>query len=251
MKNRVGEKNKNSYGSEMEIIEYRSAVDIDVFFPKDNCIVKNKRYSCFLKGTIKNPFDRTVCGVGYIGQGKYEPIKNNVMAKSYKIWRDMLKRCYGKNEDIKNPSYKEVYVCNEWHNYQLFAEWFEKNYYEINGKKMCLDKDILVKGNKEYSPNTSIFVPQEINVLFISSNSSRGAFPIGVSYHKKEKKFYSRCCDRGTTVTIGTYGTSYDAFIAYKKYKENLISEIAEEYKDSIPLKLYNAMKKYKVEITD
>jgi hypothetical protein len=58
---------------------------------------------------------------------------------------------------------------------------------------MCLDKDILHKGNKIYSPEYCIFVTQDINKLFIKCNKSRGKHPIGVGYDKKLKKYYSGC----------------------------------------------------------
>ena len=35
------------------------------------------------------------------------------------------------------------------------------------------------------------------------------------------------------------------------QFKENYIKQVAEEYKDKIPDKLYEAMYNYKVEITD
>lgn len=53
----------------------------------------------------------------------------------------------------------------------------------------ALDKDILVKGNKIYSPETCCFVPQEINNLFTKRKSCRGTLPIGVKYIKENKKF--------------------------------------------------------------
>ena len=61
------------------------------------------------------------------------------------------------------------------------AEWIENNYYEVSGEKMCLDKDILCKGNKIYSRETCIFVPSRINTLFIKCNKSRGKDPIGAT----------------------------------------------------------------------
>ena len=37
----------------------------------------------------------------------------------------------------------------------------------------------------------------------------------------------------------------------YKQFKENYIKQVADEYKDLIPEKLYNAMYEYEVEIED
>ena len=39
--------------------------------------------------------------------------------------------------------------------------------------------------------------------------------------------------------------------IAYKTFKEQYIKQVANEYKDKIPKKLYDAMYRYEVEITD
>ena len=70
-------------------------------------------------------------------------------------------------------SYKGVEVCEEWYNFQNFAEWCETqkflNAKDVKGKSYQLDKDILVKGNKIYSPDTCCFVPPEINSLFINA----------------------------------------------------------------------------------
>ena len=61
------------------------------------------------------------------------------------------------------------------------GEWIDKNYYEIPGEQMCLDKDILCKGNKVYSRETCIFVPERINLLFTKCDNRRGDSPIGVT----------------------------------------------------------------------
>ena len=60
------------------------------------------------------------------------------------------------------------------------GKWIENNYYEIEGETMCLDKDILCKGNKIYSRDTCVFVPQRINSLFTKCDNARGDNPIGV-----------------------------------------------------------------------
>lgn len=78
----------------------------------------------------------------------------------------MLERCYSARYQERKPTYKGCSVCDEWLNYQNFAKWYDDNYYEIKGEIMCLDKDILVKGNKIYSPENCVFVPNYINVLF-------------------------------------------------------------------------------------
>ena len=47
------------------------------------------------------------------------------------------------------------------------------------------------------------------------------------------------------------FNTPQEAFQAYKKFKENYIKQVADEYKEYIPQKLYEAMYNYEVEIGD
>ena len=94
--NRVGEINYNTFGSKMIIVEYRGALDIDVYFPEYDWIVKNVRYTVFKNGNIKCPFDRSVFGVGYLGEGKYKCKENGKDTRVYKTWHHMLERCYDK-----------------------------------------------------------------------------------------------------------------------------------------------------------
>ena len=116
-----------------------------------------------------------------------------------------------------------------------------------------LDKDILFKDNKIYSPETCCFVPTEINNLFEKSNRTRGDNPIGVSFNKASKKFESYFNADDKRVHLGKYNTPQEAFIQYKTAKEAYISKMAEEYysKGLIKENVYNAMLNYKVEITD
>ena len=248
--NRVGEINYNTKGSRMKIIECINARNIVVIF--DNGYKTKTEYSQFKKGQIKNPYDKTIYNVGYIGEGYYKLITHKNI---YKHWSSMIRRCYADNKNKFNPTYKDCSVCEEWHNFQNFGKWFDENYYTIENETMALDKDILVKGNKTYSPETCVFVPQRINSLFLKRNKSRGKYPIGTTYNKRDKK-YESCChmyknNRYTRHAIGNFDTPTEAFNAYKQFKEQYIKQVADEYKDKIPKKLYDAMYRYEVEITD
>lgn len=72
-----------------------------------------------------------------------------------KIWYGMFTRCYNPNYHAVEPTYKDACVCEEWWTASNFKKWFDENY--VEGYQ--LDKDILVKGNKVYGPNTCCFVP--------------------------------------------------------------------------------------------
>lgn len=179
-------------------------------------------------------------------------VENKKETKCYKVWHSMLARCYDMKYHEKRPSYINCEICKEWHNFQNFAEWFYDNYYEIEGETMSLDKDILFKRNKIYSPKTCVFVPKKINSLFVKSNKNRGSLPIGVSYHKRDGVFTSHSANgNGKNIHLGNYNSLQDAFESYRKYKEKIIKQVANEYKDLIPYKLYKAMYRYKVEIDD
>lgn len=255
--NRTGEIGINNFGSEMVIIRYRTNKDMDVYFPKYNWTFKNARYNDFKNGSIKCPYERRVYRVGYLGEGKYNAKVNNKSTKCYVTWYDMLRRCYDEKYHKGKPTYIGCRVCDEWLCYQNFAEWYYNNYYEINNEIMHLDKDILHKGNKIYSPENCVFVPNNINILFTKNDKVRGDCPIGVTYHKKNKKFVASCSvynleeNKKKQIYLGCYNTSKKAFEIYKEFKENHIKEIADEYEDFIPQKLYDALYQYQVDVTD
>ena len=55
----------------------------------------------------------------------------------------------------------------------------------------------------------------------------------------------------GKSIKLGTFNNPEEAFERYKIYKEDLIQDMAEQYKGKIPDKAYQAMLNWKVEITD
>lgn len=254
---RTGEININNFGSKMIITRYKNCENINVFFPEYNWTVNGIRYDNFKRGKTKCPYEKRTCGVGYLGEGKYKVWENGKDTKVYTTWRNMLMRCYDSKFHEKHSTYIGCEVNEEFHNFQNFGEWDSENYYQIEGERMCLDKDILLKGNKIYSADTCIYVPETINKLFTKSDKKRGGNPIGVFYHKRDKKFISQCRiydvfnGKSHQEQLGYCNTPEEAFNVYKEFKENYIKQVADYYKDKIPTKLYDAMYQYEVEITD
>lgn len=259
MNDRVGEirRNKETLGGyEMKIIEYISYSNILIEFQDKYRTKVHTSYGNFKEGSIRNPYHPSVFNVGYIGEGDKKPSENGKGTDIYKVWSQMLRRCYDPYYINRQPTYKDCFVEEYFHNFQNFAKWYEENYYEIPNEKMGLDKDILIKNNKMYSRETMIFVPQRINNLFTKCNSSRGKTFIGVTWHKRDRKFDARCsvlANDGShkIINIGRFDNEIEAFLAYKKYKENYVKQVADEYKDFIPKKLYDALYRYEVEIND
>ena len=159
----------------------------------------------------------------------------------------MFVRSYSQNYRESFPTYTGVEVCKEWLNFQNFAEWCETqeffNVKDDKGKVFHLDKDVLVKGNKVYSPETCSFIPSEINSLLTSAKRSRGKYPIGVYYKKGlMKPFVSQVNLGNGQNRLGSFSTPEEAFLAYKTAKEAYIKEVAEKWKGKIDDKVYEAL---------
>ena len=250
---RLGETVMQNCGELAFIVEYVSVHDITVQFKATGELVKT-RYKDFIRGSVKSHFTPTVFGVGITG---LEPTRDEdgEVLDSYKCWNHMLSRCYSAKVQEKNQPYKGCRVCDDWLYYSNFKKWYDENYYEINNKTSHLDKDILIKGNKVYSPDTCVFVPNFINLLFTKRQKSRGELPIGVCYHKASKKYQAGLKvfkdGKSTFKHLGYFDTIDEAFEVYKQAKEDYIKEIADEYKDKIPVELYKAMYAYEVSIDD
>lgn len=249
---RTGETFATNEGCKGKIVNYVNAREVYIVFEGNDTVFKTF-YKNVKEGSIKNPYHRSVCGVGYFGVGEYGGKNHGGTSKCYESWRGIIERSYDNKLKLERPTYVGVTCCEEWHNYQNFAKWYEENYYEVENEKMHLDKDVLFKDSKIYSPETCVFVPQRINTLFVKSNGTRGDYPIGVYFHKREQKYVAQCrvLERDQQKFLGYFNTPEEAFQRYKEFKEEYIKQVAEEYKDKIPQKLYEAMLKWEVEITD
>lgn len=167
----------------------------------------------------------------------------------YKVWHSILVRTLYTPHKRLHPAYNDCTICDEWLNLSNFRDWFEnpENGY-LDG--LQIDKDILVKGNKVYSPDTCCFVPREINAAI--SFKHKGKCPIiGVKVHLD--KFETSISRYGNRVYLGIFDTVEEAFYAYKAAKEQYIKELAEKYfhMGKITKKVYDALMKYEVDIND
>ena len=240
----------NNYGGGV-VIGYKNSLSV-LFEFYDPPYVAEFSLSSLKTGCFKNPLFRSVHGVGCLGVGKYSP---KVDKKLYKLWVGMLERACCVKFKEEYPTYKDVTVCEEWLDFQNFAAWCEAQehffYKDTRGRCYQLDKDILVKGNKQYSAETCCFVPKDINLLLLRNDGKRGTLPIGVVYSRCIKRFISqgKCC--GKSKHIGTFKTPEEAFLAYKEAKEIYVKTVAEEYKSVMSGVVYKALLEYKVDVDD
>ena len=253
--NHLYEEKLSNQGCLMKIVECLDGGIVVVEFQDEYKAKVKTQYGNFKSGSVRNPYAPTVYEVGMTGN-KYPAKTNGRNTKEYDTWTNMIQRCFNANLKKKQPTYKQVDCCDEWLHFEKFYEWlhsqsnFDKWY---ENKRWAIDKDILVKGSKVYSPETCCLVPQNVNCLFLKRESERGLYPIGVSY--RNDGFLASCHNPFTNdrEELGYYSTPEKAFNVYKNYKESLIKKVAQIEYDAgnITKECYEAMIGYEVEIDD
>lgn len=179
---------------------------------------------------------KLVYGVGTKGNGI--AVVNGKLTKAYTAWTSMLRRCHCPKALSRDPTYIGCSVCAEWLHFPTFEEWFNKNHIE----GWHLDKDLLITGNKVYGPETSVFTPRSINVLFNDHGRARGDYPIGVTFYKRDGKFKAQLNIDGKLKHLGYFDSPYEAHLVYLIAKKANVLRMANEWRDKISDKLYDAL---------
>lgn len=157
--------------------------------------------------------------------------------EGYQAWVHMIHRCYGVSKD-KYPTYAGAEVCADWRSFMCFRRWWISAYKPA----WCLDKDLLGDG-KLYSPETCLYVPQEINKLLNTKARFRGTQPLGVTYYKG--LFRASVSNPITDLHefLGDFKSPEDAHAAWRSAKEKIVEELKERLNVVDP-RLYEIVKR-------
>ena len=159
----------------------------------------------------------------------------SVMCKAYDTWKELIRRCHSEKSLKKWQTYIGVTVCDEWRSFMAFREWWLENH--VDGWQ--IDKDLLTD-NRQYSPESCIYIPSWLNTFTIGCDSTRGEFPIGVDYHKKSNSFRSRCRNpaNGSREEITGFKTPEAAHLAWRSRKLEYAAQMKNEM-DAIDARIY------------
>lgn len=174
-------------------------------------------------GVGLNDADYHVHGESHLSE--FVTNKKNAVCPFYNKWASMLERCYSDKYHETKPSYKGCTVCDEWLTFSNFKAWMEKQDWE--GK--YLDKDLLFVGNKQYSPDTCVFISKKLNSFMTERSALRGEWPIGVSFRTKKNVFDAKINNpfTGKREFLGYYCDPLLAHEAWLSRKLELACEFA------------------------
>lgn len=149
----------------------------------------------------------------------------------YSKWKGILKRGFCPVYKAKYLTYKYVTICEEWKYLSNFIKWVDSqpNKDWVNCEP---DKDLLIIGNKHYSPETVVFVSSKINRFILDSGKTRGDCTVGVNYKinliKKPYKASCKCPYSGKQIHLGYFSTELEAHKAWQSKKHEYACQLAD-----------------------
>lgn len=168
---------------------------------------------------------KLICGVG-INDADYPVYKTTIISDTSKLtwvcpfysrWKHMIERAYAAYIKKQAPSYEICSVTPEWHYFMTFRKWMVEQ--DWRGKE--LDKDLLVPGNRVYSPDTCLFVTNEVNSFMTENKIKKSNLPTGVTFDKK--RGYFRAAGRDVISKknkfLGSFATAEEAHYAWSEFK--------------------------------
>lgn len=98
----------------------------------------------------------------------------------YHTWSEMIRRCSGHGTNARYYHGKGISICDQWKDYDNFADWAERSGYDQNFE---IDR---IDGDKGYSPENCRWVTHKQNSRNRKARSNNNTGYPGI--HKREMK---------------------------------------------------------------
>lgn len=232
---KIGDIFKSKECGKVKIVSYASSKDVSVKFLRTGYIKRKLKLQHVKQGSIKDPMQPSVFGIGFIGGEKTTFRGSKIPAIK---WRSMLTRCYS-GYSIHNKHYSDAIVCKRWHNLQNFAHDI-MSMPNWNNPAFVLDKDLRIIDNRIYGPKFCSFVPVEINALFtgFSSVNKESKLPRGVFINGS--KFVAQLRKNNKPIVLGRFDSVDAASKAYLKAKKTLARRLAIKHRENLLMQVFD-----------
>ena len=253
---KVGDVYVVNCGWECEVVEYINAGEITVKWSDGS--KQRVRFGNLKRGSVKPLNYKSVYGMGFFGVGRfvprsYKPKDGEIVVDSriYGHWVKLLDRVYNleNKHSASNRTYKGCTIDESWHNFQNFCEWTitQKYWQEPDA---CLDKDLIVEGNKHYSSDTCCYLHNNINVFISGCKVSDAGLPRGVNRIKPKTSgskvgYVARCYFKSDREYLGYFNTVEQAFAAYSTRKKAVALDLCRRYSGLISETALNSLLRY------
>ena len=221
------------------VVDYKDNRNVYIDFVGYEGLTHKVNADDLRKKAVKNYYKPDIFGKGFFGIGEYKSVINGKSTEEYESWSGMMERGYSPKLKEKHPTYRDCSVCEEWHDFQVFAKWYTLQ--KFYGHGYSLDKDLLVKGNKLYSPETCTLLPRGLNSMLSAPNKSKSGLMLGV---RKEGTRYSSRIGLGSfgRKYLGSFNTEIEAHEAYVTARERYIKNKALEWANRIEWEAFVAL---------
>lgn len=173
-------------------------------------------------GSIRDPYYPNVCGVACLGKASYK-------CKEYKIWYDMIHRCYNKNNTFYNLyGGMGVSVADEWLCFENFLKDFPSlpgyDKWVLNPSLYSLDKDYLQqdipKQFRVYSKDTCVLMLRTENSRLMvledhARNSANMSSPYVGVWVNNIGRYIAEITVNGKKINLGHFTNEIAAANAY------------------------------------
>lgn len=164
------------------------------------------------------------------------PDENFTNSRAFSRWYSMLERCYAGNE----VAYLDCTVCEEWLLYSNFKQWLLSH---SNWEELHIDKDLLVPGNRVYSPETCCMISPALNSNLIEHPASKKGLPRGVKEKlQKQRWLHYRTAVRCHELNKNLYKDNKDPMVCHAFWQKVKVSNFKYLIKNEEDVRIIQAV---------